>query len=119
MSCQRRVGTQSLTHPPALAGSDVPADGYSRPYVAAAAYGSAVYGFLALMISLAAARLVVPGFADTRRARQLTPVIVAWLATPLVFYMYVAPPFAHACSAFIVAASWFPTTWSATWCGSG
>src|SRR6476469_2781772 len=33
-----------------------PADGFSRPYVAAIAYGSAVYGFLALVLSLLAAR---------------------------------------------------------------
>lgn len=87
-----------------LAGSDVPADGYSRPYVAAVALASAVYGLLALLLSLGVARRVVPGFAATSRMRQLTPVMVAWLATPLVFYMYVAPLFAHACSAFIVSA---------------
>ena len=32
-------------------GSTVPADGYSRPYLAAVAYGSALYGFLAILIS--------------------------------------------------------------------
>lgn len=70
-------------------------DGFSKPYVAAVAYGSAVYGFLALVIAvLCAARLGLNGF----RAA-----LVVWLGTPLFFYMYVAPPFSHACSAFGVA----------------
>jgi hypothetical protein len=29
--------------------------------------------------------------------------VAVWLGTPLLFYMYVAPPFSHACSAFGVA----------------
>ena len=72
-----------------------PADGFSTPYVGAVAYGSAVYGFLALVIAvLAAQRLGLTAF----RAA-----IMIWLGTPLLFYMYVAPVFAHACSAFAVA----------------
>ena len=72
-----------------------PADGFSQPYVAAAAYGSAVYGFLALVIAILAARRVgVDGF---------TAAMAIWLGTPLLFYMYVAPLFAHAASAFTVA----------------
>lgn len=78
-----------------------PADGYSAPYVAAVAYGSAVYGLLALLISAAVAERL------TGRGRW--PALVAWLGTPLLFYMYVAPPMAHACSAFAVAA--FVWTW--------
>jgi hypothetical protein len=72
-----------------------PADGFSKPYVAAVAYGSAVYGFLALVLAiLCAERLGLNGF---------LPALVVWLGTPLLFYMYVAPPFSHACSAFGVA----------------
>jgi hypothetical protein len=72
-----------------------PADGFSRPYVAAVAYGSAVYGFAALVIAiLSAGRLGLDGF---------VPAIAIWLGTPLLFYMYVAPLFAHAGSAFAVA----------------
>jgi hypothetical protein len=71
------------------------ADGFSKPYVAAVAYGSAVYGFLALVLAiLCASRLGLNGF----RAA-----LAIWLGTPLIFYMYVAPPFSHACSAFGVA----------------
>lgn len=75
--------------------SGAPADGFSQPYIAAVAYGSAVYGFLALVIAiLAARRLQLDGFGAA---------VAIWLGTPLLFYMYVAPVFSHACSAFAVA----------------
>jgi hypothetical protein len=72
-----------------------PADGFSHPYIAAIAYGSAVYGLLALFLTLAIVRRLV---GDDPRAT-----LVVWLGTPLVFYMYVAPGFAHATSAFAVS----------------
>ena len=76
-------------------------DGFSRPYVAAVAYGSAVYGFVAVLLSIGAARrLAGPG---------LLAGILVWLGTPLLFYMYVSPPYSHACSAFAVAL--FVTIW--------
>jgi hypothetical protein len=72
-----------------------PADGFSKPYVAGVAYGSAVYGFLAVILgTLAAQRLGLGAFSAA---------LAVWLGTPLLFYMYVAPPFSHACSAFGVA----------------
>jgi hypothetical protein len=78
-----------------------PADGFSRPYVSAVAYGSALYGFAAILLSIAAARRIAgPG---------LLAGIVIWLGTPLLFYMYVSPPYSHACSAFAVAL--FVTIW--------
>ena len=81
--------------------SGAPVDGFSKPYVGAVAYGSAVYGFLALVLAiLAAGRLGLNGF----RAA-----LAIWFGTPLLFYMYVAPPFSHACSAFGVAL--FTWTW--------
>ena len=77
------------------------ADGYSYPYVAAVAYGSAFYGFAAILLSIAAARRIAgPGLAAG---------VVVWLGTPLLFYMYVSPPYSHACSAFAVAL--FVTIW--------
>jgi hypothetical protein len=76
-------------------GSVVPADGFSRPYIAAITYGSAIYGFLAVVLSALAARRLVGVGATTLAA--------VWLGTPLLFYMYVAPGFSHACSAFVVA----------------
>jgi hypothetical protein len=81
--------------------TDAPRDGFSKPYVAAVAYGSAVYGFAAVVLAvLSAQRLGLPAFAAA---------LAVWLGTPLLFYMYVAPPFSHACSAFAVAL--FVWTW--------
>jgi hypothetical protein len=72
-----------------------PRDGFSTPYLAAVAYGSAFYGFLALVLAIrCAARLGYNAFGAA---------LAVWFGTPLLFYMYVAPPFAHACSAFAVA----------------
>jgi hypothetical protein len=95
------IGCAILWSPFYLAGDVVarlmgaPVDGFSKPYVAAVAYGSAVYGFLALVLAiLCAQRLGFNGF---------MPALAVWLGTPLLFYMYVAPPFSHACSAFGVA----------------
>jgi hypothetical protein len=85
------------------AGRDVAADGFSQPYVAAVAYGSAVLGFAAILLSIAAARRL------TGRPGAIAAGIAVWVGTPLLFYMYVAPPFAHACSAFAVAL--FVTVW--------
>ena len=91
------------------AGSGVAADGFSQPYVAAVAYGSAFYGFLALLLSIRIARRVT-GYG-------IGPALIVWAGTPLLFYMYAAPPYSHACSAFAVAlfvAVWLRVreTWS-------
>ncbi len=78
-----------------------PADGFSAPYIAAVAYASAIYGFFAVLLSLGIARrLVGHGFAAS---------VAIWIGTPLLFYMYIAPPMSHACSAFAV--SLFLWTW--------
>jgi hypothetical protein len=79
-------------------GSTTPRDGYARPYIAAVCYGSAVYGLFALLLSGAVAAQLVGDRGATRLA-----VVAAWLGTPVVFYMYVAPVMAHATSAFAVA----------------
>jgi hypothetical protein len=83
------------------AGSAVPADGYSRPYLAAVAIGSAFYGFAALVLAVAAARRVT--------GAGLLAGLAVWMGTPLLFYMYASPGFAHAPSAFAVAL--FVTIW--------
>jgi hypothetical protein len=85
-----------------LAGNGI-RDGYGAPYVAAVAYGSTVYGFLALVLGWSLARRL-----GLRRG-ALPAALAVWLGTPLLFYMYVAPPMSHACSAFAVAA--FLTVW--------
>ena len=83
-------------------GHDLAADGYSRPYVSAVAYGSAFYGYCAILLAVGAARRVVGTHA-------LSSGLVVWLGTPILFYSYIAPPFSHACSAFAVAL--FVTVW--------
>jgi hypothetical protein len=84
------------TRAAATAGATVAADGYSRPYVVAITYASAIYGFLAVVISVVVIRTVLGG------GRVAALAVCA--GTPLIFYMYVAPGFSHACSAFAVAA---------------
>jgi hypothetical protein len=87
----------------AAGGGAVVADGYSKPYVTAVAYGSALYGWLAVVLGWwATRRLIGP-------ATALGSALAIWFGTPLTFYMYVAPPMSHACSAFAVAA--FLSVW--------
>jgi hypothetical protein len=86
-------------------GSEVAADGFSQPYIAAVAYGSAFYGFLAILISIGVARRAL----GTDGTTALGSGLLVWLGTPVLFYMYVAPPMSHACSAFAVAL--FVATW--------
>jgi hypothetical protein len=95
------------------AGRNVAVDGYSRPYVSAVAYGSAFYGYCAILLAIGAARRVVG-------RRAVFSGLAVWLGTPLLFYSYIAPPFSHACSAFAVAL--FVAVWlrvRRTWSVSG
>lgn len=84
-------------------GSTVEADGYSKPYIAAVCYGSALYGVMALVLAFAIARriLQIGGMRDAGQAAAAAWAV--WLGTPLLFYMYVAPPYTHAVSAFAAA----------------
>jgi hypothetical protein len=91
-------------------GDPIAADGYSPPYIASVSYGSAVYGWLSLVLSLLIVRrLFGPSAGERGAAIALVATLAIWFGTPLFFYMYVAPPMAHACSAFTVAA--FVLTW--------
>jgi hypothetical protein len=64
-----------------------------------------VYGWLAIVLGWWMARRLGVG------AGALPAAIAVWLGTPLFFYMYLAPPMSHGCSAFAVAA--FLATWLA------
>ena len=77
------------------------ADGFSQPYISAVAYGSAFYGFLAVLLSADIARRVV--------GRGVAAAAIIAVGTPLVYYIYISPPFSHATSAFAV--SLFIWTW--------
>jgi hypothetical protein len=71
-----------------------PQDGYSQPYISAVAYGSPFYGWLAVLLSAAIAHRWL--------GRGLGAALVVLIGSPLLFYMYVAPPFSHACATFAV-----------------
>lgn len=113
------VGTAILWIPFYVAGhlaagvTDDPQDGFSRPYIAAVAFGSALYGVLSLVLAMDL----------TRRLFRVPAGLAAWsvwLGSPLLFYMYVAPGFSHATSAFAVAL--FLWTWAkvrTAWAPSG
>lgn len=78
-------------------GVDVDADGMSQPYRTAVALASATYGALGLFLSYRLAR---------RFAAPLVcflAVIALWWATPVAYYMYIAPGMSHAASLFAVA----------------
>ncbi len=80
-----------------LAGSTVPANFFSFPYLLAMALGTAIYGFLGLLLSYSLARKYV----SDRWALLAT--IAVWFASSLPVYMYFNPSWSHAHSAFAVA----------------
>lgn len=88
-----------------LWGSRIPADGYSKPYIWAICYMSALYALLGLGLTYQLARRFTTIFSATLAT------ITVWLATPLVFYSYISMPWAHA-PAFCLFAL-FLTLWLA------
>jgi hypothetical protein len=93
-------------HAANLLGAGIPADGFSRPYITAVCYASALYGLLGLLLCRRLARRYATGAAATLAT------VVVWLATPLVFYMFIQMPFAHSTGFFLT--SLFVTIWSET-----
>ncbi len=84
-------------------GADVAADGFSSPYIRSVALATALYGYASLLIMYRLARRYVSASAAA------TAVIVCWLASPVVFFMYVSPPWSH------VPALCMTTAFIATW----
>ena len=78
-------------------GAHVAADGFSAPYRMAMAFGTALYGFLGLLLSVRLARKYV----DDRWV--FIAAVSIWWATSLPVYMYFNPSWSHAHSAFAVA----------------
>jgi hypothetical protein len=78
-------------------GGHVPADGFSRPYIYAMGFATALYGFLGLWISFRLARKYI----EERWAFLAT--LGIWFASSLPVYMYFNPSWSHAHSAFTVA----------------
>jgi hypothetical protein len=80
-------------------GAEVLADGFSRPYLAAVGYASALYALLGLLL-IHDGLVRFGGFADGDAALALGAL---WLGTPLLYYVTLAPAFSHACSLFVIA----------------
>ena len=78
-------------------GSEVPRDGYSWPYTWAVALGSLFWGTAGLFLTYRLCR----EYADT--ASATAALVGIWFATPVVFYLYITPPMAHANSLFAVS----------------
>ncbi|MCH7826161.1 MAG: hypothetical protein IH849_15300 [Acidobacteria bacterium] len=78
-------------------GSDVPRDGFSWPYVWAVSFGSLFWGTIGLFLTYRLCR----EYADSNSSTAA--LIGIWFATPVVFYLYITPPMAHANSLFAVS----------------
>lgn len=78
-------------------GGHIPADGFSAPYLMAMAVGTAIYGFLGLLLSFSLARKYV------RDRWAFVATMGIWLASSLPVYMYFNPAWSHAQSAFAVS----------------
>lgn len=77
-------------------GANIPADGYSQPYITAICLTSYLLGCAGLLLCYLMSRRLFG------RRVSAVGVVVIWLATPVVFYTVVAPPWSHATSLFTV-----------------
>lgn len=87
-------------------GTQVAADGYSQPYITAICLTSYLLGCLGLLLCYSLARRYFGG------GVAAASVVLMWLATPLIFYTVIAPPWSHATSLFTVTL--FIWYWSRT-----
>jgi hypothetical protein len=78
-------------------GAHIAADGFSRPYTVAMSFGTALYGFLAVLISFDLARRFVS------ESWAFVAAVGIWFGSSLPAYMYFDPSWSHAQSAFAVA----------------
>jgi hypothetical protein len=78
-------------------GASTPADGFAAPYRYAFAYATALYGFLALLITFRLVRKYLPPL------WAFLAVLAVWGGSSLPVYMYFNPSWSHAHSAFAVA----------------
>lgn len=85
-------------------GAHIPRDGYSRPYILATCYMTALYSLLGLLLTYRLARRYAGDFAATLAT------LTVFLASPLVFYTYIAMPWSHANGFFLFAL--FLTIWA-------
>jgi hypothetical protein len=78
-------------------GAHIPADGFSRPYRAAMAFGTALCGFLGLWLSYRVVRKYLPEYWAAAGTLGI------WFGSSLIVYMIFNPSWSHAQSAFAVA----------------
>jgi hypothetical protein len=103
------IGTAILWSPFYLAthlvvGSD---EGMSQPYRTAVSVASALYASIGLFLCYRLARRFAGPFAS------FAVIVVLWWATPVAYYMYVAPGMSHAASLFAVAVFFSLWQWAA------
>jgi hypothetical protein len=78
-------------------GANIVRDGFSRPYIVAVCVMSAFYALLGLLLTYRVARRYSGDFAAT------VATLTVFLASPLVFYTFIAMPWAHANGFFLFA----------------
>lgn len=78
-------------------GANIPADGYAKPYIWAVCFSSALYALVGLLLCYRLARRFVSAFP------AVLATVCVWLASPLVFYTYIAMPWSHATAFFLFA----------------
>ncbi len=84
-------------------GADIPRDGYSRPYIVAVCMMSALYSLLGLLLTYRLTRFY------TDQVPALIATLTTFLATPLVFYTYLAMAWSHTAGFFLFTL--FLTIW--------
>ena len=80
-----------------------PADGYSPAYTGAVAYGSAILAIVGFWLSFQALKR----YLGVSEGLAMTAILAAWFGTPALYYVTVAPAFAHAPSIFAVSLTFF------------
>jgi hypothetical protein len=88
-------------------GAAIPRDGFARPYIVAVCLMTALYCLLGLLLCYRLARRFSGDFAAT------TATLTVFLASPLVFYSFIAMPWSHAPGFFLFAL--FLTVWMRHW----
>lgn len=78
-------------------GAEVPRDGFSWPYRWAVSVASLFWGMIGLALTYRLCRHHAP------RASATWAVFAVWLASPVVFYLYITPAMSHASSLFAVS----------------
>lgn len=77
-------------------GLNVDTRGYTGPYIFAICMTSYIFGCIGLLLCYDLAKRVFG------RRVSAVAVVIAWLATPLIFYTVIAPPWSHATSLLTV-----------------